>query len=99
MESFRNLMLIAAAALAIQGDPQLVQSINAKGAGLNIGDLTIEQWEGKFKFMDEWSHVYGCQSTAARAFPAVKLQTLRDRYKSRDSPRKNVAHLHASRRR
>ena len=48
-------------------------------------DLTSEQWQAKFIFLDKWGKMSGAHFRAARAYPPVKLTTLRSRYERRDS--------------
>lgn len=78
-------MLAALFVLAKEGDAQLALARNTGRVAKDDEDLTSEQWEAKFKFLDTFGKVYGAQSRAAKAYPAVKLTTLRSRYEQRNS--------------
>jgi len=84
--------LMIAAAMALAGDPKL--QIAAQERAMRDDepclDLTSEQWQAKFIFLDKWGKMSGAQSLAARAYPSVKLTTLRSRYDRRDSGPKKM---------
>lgn len=84
--------LMIAAAMALAGDPKL--QIAAQERVMRDDepclDLTSEQWKAKFIFLDKWGKMSGAQSLAARAYPSVKLTTLRSRYDRRDSGPKKM---------
>ena len=84
--------LMIAAAMALAGDPklQIAAQERAMRDDAPCLDLTSEQWQAKFIFLDKWGKMSGAQSLAARAYPSVKLTTLRSRYDRRDSGPKKM---------
>jgi hypothetical protein len=75
----QTLLLVAAAAGAANPLPH---SLTAEALQADVDfstkDLTSEQWEAKFKYLDDNKGVYGSMRKAAGMAPAVPYMTLKD---------------------
>lgn len=80
-------LLLAAAATAAANPPPGPSSAEARHAYVDFAtkDLTPEQWEAKFKYLDDNAGVYGSMRKAAGMFPVVPYNTLKGRYLKRES--------------
>ena len=80
-------VLLAAAAAGAANPPPVPPSAEAPQAYVDFStmDLTSEQWEAKFKYLDDNKGVYGSMRKAANMFPAVPYNTLKGRYLKRES--------------
>lgn len=81
----KHLMLAAIIILSQEAAAEVALAINMGKAPRDPKDLSPEQWEAKFEFLDKWGAVHGAQSQVARAYPSVPLMTLRERYGKRNS--------------
>jgi hypothetical protein len=80
-------VLLAAAAAGAANPPPVPSSEEALQAYVDFStmDLTSEQWEAKFKYLDDNKGVYGSMRKAADMFPVVPYNTLKGRYLKRES--------------
>ena len=62
-----------------------VSATSESASPLHTADLTLEQWEAKFKYLDDNAGVYGAMQKAAAMAPAVPYMTLRNRYQKRET--------------
>jgi hypothetical protein len=62
-----------------------VSAPSESAAPIHTADLTPEQWNAKFKYLDDNVGVYGAMRKAAAMDPAVPYMTLRNRYKKRET--------------
>jgi hypothetical protein len=79
--------LKAATLPAAAKSPSVLTKISplSPSSPLRMDYLTSEQWEKKFKYLDDNVGVYGCMKTAAAMAPSVPYNTLRSRYLQRKS--------------